>query len=209
MGADFLAIHFTIPAKQNGVDTDKMLAAYDAATIDDFNFYQDIDDIIGASEELSELPSIEDMPDTEVHEHVKKYFRTVVTDFADAINQKPRDISRHRITEDIDIIITGGMSWGDAPTETFELFDCVTQLPDAVMAAANLNQPVPTPTKLDPVLDTAITATHAGDLEYSVYTLVGQVPGDDYADALVVEDDNGRVWNYTRDPEGKITSYEL
>lgn len=209
MGADFLAIHFTIPAKQNGVDTDRMLAAYDAATIDDFNFYESIDDIIGSNEQLFELPGIGDMPDTEVHEHVKKYFRTVVTDFAGAINRRPRDTARHRITEDIDIIITGGMSWGDDPTETFELFDRATQLPDAVMVAANLDQPVPTPTKLDPVLDTAITASHAGDLEYSVYTLVGQVPGDDYADAVVVEDDIDRVWRYTRDPEGKITSREL
>lgn len=203
MGADFLSIHFTIPAKQNGVDTDKMLAAYDAATIDDFNFYEGIDDIVQSTDELSEIPGIEDMSDTEVHEHVKKYFRTVVTDFAGAINRRPRDTARVRITEDIDIVITGGMSWGDAPTETFELFDRASQLPDAVMVAGNLDQPVPTPTKLDPVLDTTITANHE---DYSVYTLVDQAPGDDYADAIVVEEDSGDVWHYTRHPEGKITS---
>lgn len=209
MGADFLAIHFTIPAKQKTVDLDKMLAAYDAATIDDFNFYESIDDIIGANEQLFELPGIEDMSDTEAQDEVKKYFRTVVTDFADAINQRPRDTSRIRITEDIDIIITGGMSWGDAPTDTFELFDRASRLPDAVMVAANLDQPVRTPAKLDPVLDTTITADYADDPEYSVYTLVDQTPGDDYADAIVVEEDNDSVWRYTRDPEGKIKSRKL
>lgn len=138
MSADFLVESIRVPAQQKSVDVDKMLAAYDAAPIEEFHFFEPIGDVLDQVFDDSYSLLVED-PESITKEEaeliIRKHFRESVVELAEVINNVPDDAARINVTEDFDIIVTGGFSYGDSPTETFDVLMNTHQLPESVFLA--------------------------------------------------------------------------
>lgn len=131
MSADFLVQYFRIPAGEHKVDLETVLAVYDKCNIDDFSFVDDLQDVFDSLDTPAQgEPAIKN-----IEAVIKSDYREVLIELVDAINNPPQDTCLIPVGDDKRLILTGGMSYGCSPTETFDLFSAADCLPAAVLDA--------------------------------------------------------------------------
>ena len=64
-------------------------------------------------------------------DEVKKQFKEIIEETIKAMDYRDVTTANHKGDK---LYITGGLSWGDSPTESFSLFDKFLSLPDRITA---------------------------------------------------------------------------
>jgi predicted nuclease with TOPRIM domain len=128
MGADMLIQYIYF---KQGIDLEsikkKMLERADTPTL--------IAELLGKPDESQyQAPYIKVELGQENEEH--KTFEEMVEEFKDTINEvfgslELRDVSSFDFMG-YTIFITGGLSWGDSPTETFDTFERFWEMPELI-----------------------------------------------------------------------------
>lgn len=131
MSADFLVQYLRIPAGEHKVDLEATLAVYDKCDIDDFSFIDDLQDVFDSLDTTSD----DDSAIKNIDAVIKSDYRDILISLVDAINNPPQDTCRIPVGNNKQLILTGGMSYGTSPTETFDLLSAADCLPAAVLDA--------------------------------------------------------------------------
>ena len=127
MGADLLLMCFSIP-KDKKLETAKkeLIKAINNLSLEDRNtILQYYDNVYGDIHEQNK-----NLLDDAINE-----FKEIVKDTFERLNY--RDVARIGHKNEW-LYITGGMSWGDQPTETYGYFEKLCYLPPKVLQAANI-----------------------------------------------------------------------
>ncbi len=122
MGADFLMMYAAYP---KGTDFDKeeqkMLERLETLNMNSGDAHWFIETEYDHSIDLEE--------DDEVskNDNVRRFIRDIITGFFTMVRQCPRDLGKFEHKGDI-IYCSGGMSWGDDPTEAYTLMSRFNQV---------------------------------------------------------------------------------
>jgi len=120
MGGEMCLAGFEKPEKMSMADFKaKLLANVEALTLE-----ADMDAIESFFENLSgDIPEIIDI------EQVKKQFREIIEETIKHSEYRDVTIYHHK---GVDIYLSGGMSWGDGPTDSYDVFEQFQYLPEKV-----------------------------------------------------------------------------
>ena len=112
MGADFT--YLTVPRVEMTPERkEQLIALIDTLTLEDFDERYDFDD----EDDEGNPIGIDDEKD---------FLKTIIENYNDFDQRRDTsDISSNGIWK----YITGGMSWGDAPTDAYDLFDHIVNCP--------------------------------------------------------------------------------
>ena len=133
MGADLAIITLysykdleQFPEKERG---SRMLEALDKCfesfNEDEWIEFIEQNELNDLSEMVSELGDVD-------KESLYKYVKETIDDFVNCLTG--REVS-HWFDREICVFVTGGMSWGDDPTDAFDLFNRIFDLPQSILDA--------------------------------------------------------------------------
>lgn len=204
-----------VTSRKSRIDPDDLTAAYAAMAA--------LDDI-----ELFSLAGGED--DVEVLLEQAAYNERWYDDDEELTLTAWRDagaVILSRLSEDLDdtavlrvagcyVFVAGGESSSDSPSRAYDTLCYALGLPRHILDILGLEideDPAATGVgDVDPALEAAIIDAHdaSGSDEPTIFVPVGQIPGDDYADAITLTDGpplSAVFW--TRDPAGEITQLPI
>jgi len=122
MGADLVVAYFGIKKEQDLQQAkEKMMSIVDELSKEDFSDY--FDSIYSDDIENIDLDEARE----EAKEVIERTFETL--DY--------RDVTSIEHKGDI-IYLSGGMSWGDSPTDSYDLFRKFSSLPEKLLKAGNI-----------------------------------------------------------------------
>jgi hypothetical protein len=128
MGADLIFQYFCLDENADMDKTkEKLLKA-----VDDVTIKEDREELIN----YYDVAYGQDMEENV--EKIREEFKTIINELFSGIQRGWRDISSIRHKGD-ELWITGGMSWGDSPTESYGYFTKFTNLPQKVLKAGGVH----------------------------------------------------------------------
>lgn len=200
-----------VTSRKSRIDPDNLAAAHAAMdALDDIELFS----LAGGEDDVEIL--LEDVPDNELWYDDNEELTLAAWRDAGAI-------ILNRLSEDLDdtavlqvagyyVFVAGGESSGDSPSRAYDTLCYALGLPRHILDILGLeadDAPVSSGVgDVDPALEAAIVdaCDDAGSDEPTIFVPVGQIPGDDYADAIALTDGpalSAVFWS--RDPAGKIT----
>lgn len=131
MGADLILAHIWTTKPDSELDWDAARSAIEALTVDD------VDSESHYSWNDAEVPTDdEEFLSKKVRPGVRNDLEEFKSLWQASLSNLPRDADMCTMGP-VRALITGGMSWGDSPTETWDL---LSRLPDSVLKAIGFFQ---------------------------------------------------------------------
>lgn len=131
MGADLIFQYFCLDEDTDMEQTKKNMIK----AVDDVALEEDFDEI--SDYYYTAFGDNLEKDEVDINE-VKDEFKTTIKELFDGIAQGWRDITYIQHKGD-KLWFTGGMSWGDNPTESYNYFMKINQMPEKIIKAGNIH----------------------------------------------------------------------